>query len=175
MTLHWSSNTTDYCATSLKPTTRVLIHSKTESGNEQGYGVSSYLWRSGLSRFLHNIADFKWWSKFEMNQTPITSPLTGNNHINTNLTKSNICLVVDTHIWMFENASKRDLLDIVVQPLDLHLVNVGSIPTGPTHGEGRLQPHPEDVLKSTPNVRKSPRSGLNLEGKLSDPQFFLDR
>ena len=41
--------------------------------------------------------------------------------------------------------------------------NVGSIPTGPTHGEGRLQPHPGDVLKSTPNVRRSPRSGLNLD------------
>ena len=26
------------------------------------------------------------------------------------------------------------------------------------------------MLKSTPNVRKSPRSGLNLEGRLSDPQ-----
>ena len=49
---------------------------------------------------------------------------------------------------------------------------MGSIPTGPTHGEGRLQPHPGDVLRSTPNVRKSPRSGLNLEGRLSDPQFF---
>ena len=58
---------------------------------------------------------------------------------------------------------------LAVKPLDL-----GSIPTGPTHGEGRLQPHPGDVLKSTPNVRKSPRSGLNLEGRLSDPQF-LDR
>ena len=57
------------------------------------------------------------------------------------------------------------------RPLDLHLVNVGSIPTGPTHGEGRLQPHPGDVLISTPNVRKSPRSGLNLEGRLSDPQI----
>ena len=67
---------------------------------------------------------------------------------------------------------QRDLLGIVVQPLDLHLVNVGSIPTGPTHGKGRLQPHAGDVLKSTPNVRKSPRSGLNLEGRLSDPQFF---
>ena len=66
----------------------------------------------------------------------------------------------------------KDLLGIVVLPLDLHLVNVGSISTGPTHGEGRLQPHPGDVLKSTPNVRKSPRSGLNLEGRLSDPQFF---
>ena len=66
----------------------------------------------------------------------------------------------------------RDQLGIVVQPLDLHLVNVGSIPTGPTHGEGLLQPHPGDVLKSTPNVRKSPRSGLNLEGRLSDPQFL---
>ena len=50
-----------------------------------------------------------------------------------------------------------DLLGIVVQPLDLHLVNVGSIPTGPTHGEVRLRPHPADVLKSTPYVRKSPR------------------
>ena len=58
-------------------------------------------------------------------------------------------------------------------PLDLHLVNVGSIPTGPTHGEGRLQSHPGDVLKSTPNVRKSPRSGLNLEGRLSDPQVLI--
>ena len=61
---------------------------------------------------------------------------------------------------------------LAVKPLDLHLVNVGSIP-GPTHGQGRLQPHPGDVLKSTPNVRKSPRSGMNLEGRLSDPQFFL--
>ena len=60
----------------------------------------------------------------------------------------------------------------MVQPLDLHLVNVGSIPTDPTHGEKRLQPHPGDVLHSTPNVRKSPRSGLNLEGRLSDPQFL---
>ena len=58
----------------------------------------------------------------------------------------------------------------VIVPLDLHLVNVVSIPTGPTHGEGRLQPLPGDVLKSTPNFRKSPRSGLNLEGRLSDPQ-----
>ena len=65
----------------------------------------------------------------------------------------------------------RDLLGIVVQPLDLHLVNVGSTPTGPTHGEGRLEPHPEDVSKSTPRFRKSPRSGLNLEGRLSDPQI----
>ena len=70
-------------------------------------------------------------------------------------------------------ATSRDLLGIVVQPLDLHLVNVGSIPTGPTHGEGRLQPHPGAVLKSTPKVRQSPRSGLNLEGRLSDPQIFL--
>ena len=73
----------------------------------------------------------------------------------------------------FENVVEEgDLLGIVLQPLDLHLVNVGSIPTGPTHGEMRLQPHPEDVLKSAPNVRKSPRSGLNLEGRLSNPQFF---
>ena len=66
----------------------------------------------------------------------------------------------------------QELLVIVVQPLHLHLVNVGSIPTGPTHGEGRLRPHPKDVLRSTPDVRKSPRLGLNLEGRLSDPQFF---
>ena len=63
----------------------------------------------------------------------------------------------------------------MVQPLDLHLVNVDSIPTGPTHGDGRLQPHPGDVLKSTPNVRTSPRSGLNLEGRLSDPLVFLSK
>ena len=62
---------------------------------------------------------------------------------------------------------------LAVQPLDFHLVNVGSIPTGPTHGEGRLQPHPGDVLKFTPNVRKSPRSGLNLEERLSDPQLSV--
>ena len=65
-----------------------------------------------------------------------------------------------------------DPLGIVVQPLDLQMVNVGSIPTGPTHGEGRLQPHPGDVLKSPPEIRKSPRSGLNLEGRLSDPQIL---
>ena len=66
---------------------------------------------------------------------------------------------------------------LVLQPLDLHLVNVGSIPTGPTHAEVCLQPHPGDVLKSTPKVRKSPRSGLNLEGRLSDPLilFFVSQ
>ena len=52
----------------------------------------------------------------------------------------------------------------MVQPL-----NVGSIPTGPTYGKGRLQPHPGDVLKK---LQKSLRSGLNLEGRLSDPQFL---
>ena len=56
--------------------------------------------------------------------------------------------------------------------LDLHLVNVGSIPSGPMQGEVRLQSLPGDVLKSTLNVRKSARSGLNLEGRLSDPQVF---
>ena len=61
---------------------------------------------------------------------------------------------------------------LAVKPLNLHLVIVGSIPIGPTHGEVWLQPHPGDVLKSTPNVWKSPRLGLNLEGRLSDPQFF---
>ena len=60
---------------------------------------------------------------------------------------------------------------LAVKPLDLHLVNVASIPTGPTHGEGRLPPHPGDVLKSTPKVQKSPRSGLNVEGRLSDTQI----
>ena len=53
---------------------------------------------------------------------------------------------------------------LAVKNLDLHVVNVGSIPTGPTHGKGRLQPHPGDVITFNPNVRKSPRSGLNLEG-----------
>ena len=66
------------------------------------------------------------------------------------------------HISESDGTGTGDLLGIVVQPLDLHLVSVGSIPTGPTHGEKRLQPHPGDVLKSTPNVRKCPRSGLNL-------------
>ena len=61
----------------------------------------------------------------------------------------------------------------MVQPLDLHLVNVASIPTGPTHGEGRLQPHPGDVLKSTPNVRKSARSGLKRYPNIAErsPNF----
>ena len=48
----------------------------------------------------------------------------------------------------------------MVQPLDLHLVNVGSIPTGPTHGEGRLQPRPGDVLKSTPDCPEEPQIRL---------------
>ena len=56
-----------------------------------------------------------------------------------------------------ESGEQRDLLGIVVQPLDLHLVNVGSIPTGPTHGEVRLQPHPGDVLKSTPECPEEPQ------------------
>ena len=78
-------------------------------------------------------------------------------------------------INVFQKFYKKqwDLLSIMVQPLDLHLVNVGSIPTGPAHGEGRLQPHPGDVLKSTPNVWKSPRSGLNLEGRATDPQIII--
>ena len=81
------------------------------------------------------------------------------------------CRCLRTHLRNM-NLASIDLLGIVVLPLDLHLVNVGSIPTGPTHGEGRLQPHPGHVLKSTPNIRKGPRSGLNLEGRLSDPQIF---
>ena len=67
---------------------------------------------------------------------------------------------------------KRDLLAYRLKPLGLHVVNVGSIPTGPTHGEASLQSLPGDVLKPTPNVRMSLRSGLNLEGRLSDPQVF---
>ena len=55
----------------------------------------------------------------------------------------------------------------------MHVVNTGSIPVGPSHGEVHLLMHPGDVLKSTPNVRKSPRSGLNLEERLSDPKFSL--
>ena len=76
-----------------------------------------------------------------------------------------------TERWVHAYVDPRGPAGLAVQPLDWHLVNVGSIPTGPTYGEGRRQPHPGDVLKSTPNVRKSPRSGLNLEGRLSDPQF----
>ena len=67
--------------------------------------------------------------------------------------------------------AERSPIIFLVQPLDFHLVSVGSMPTGPTHGEGRLQPHPRNVLKSTPNVRKRPRSCLNLEGRLSDTQI----
>ena len=48
------------------------------------------------------------------------------------------------------------------------------VPTRPTHGEGRLQPHPGDVLRSNPNVQ-SPRSGLNLEGRLSDPRSLNNK
>ena len=33
--------------------------------------------------------------------------------------------------------------------------------------------HPGDMLKSITNVLESPRSDLNLEGRLSDPQVFL--
>ena len=80
-----------------------------------------------------------------------------------------VCLLVPPATCLI----RWDLLVIVVQPLDLYLVNVGSIPTGLKHGEGRLHLHPGDVLRSTPNVRKSPRSGLNLEGRLSDPQCFF--
>ena len=55
-------------------------------------------------------------------------------------------------------------LDLNVQPLDLHLVNVGSIPTGPTHGEGRLQPHPGDVLESGAATMAMPRLEQRLGG-----------
>ena len=84
------------------------------------------------------------------------------------------CLLSRSHRDKPDGQLKRKMegpAGLAVKPLDLHLVHVGSIPTGPTHSEGRLQPHPGDVLKSTPNVRKGPRSGLNLEGSLSDPQF----
>ena len=77
----------------------------------------------------------------------------------------------DDHALAGANSEGGGPAGLNVKPLDLHLVNVDSIPTGPTHGEGRLQPHPGDVLTSTPNVRKSPRSGLNLEGGLAIPDF----
>ena len=54
-----------------------------------------------------------------------------------------VTLYEDIHMW-------EGPACLAVKPLDLHLVNVGSIPTGPTHGEVCLQPHPGDVLKSTP-------------------------
>ena len=37
---------------------------------------------------------------------------------------------------LYEDLRVRDLLSVGVQPVDLHLVNVGSIPTGTTHGDG---------------------------------------
>ena len=46
------------------------------------------------------------------------------------------------------NLQLRGPAGLAVKPLDLHLVNVGSIPTGPMHGEVRLYPHPGDVLES---------------------------
>ena len=79
--------------------------------------------------------------------------------------------LVKIQVYLLRDPRIGDLLGMVGLPLDLHLVNVGSIPTGPTDGEVRLQPHPGEVFKSTPSVRKSPRSGLNLEGRLSNPQF----
>ena len=46
----------------------------------------------------------------------------------------------------------------------LHVVNTGSIPIGPSHGDVCLLIHPGDVLKSDPKARSILRSGLNLEG-----------
>ena len=66
----------------------------------------------------------------------------------------------------------RDLLGIVVLPLDLHLVNVSSIPTGPMQGEGRLQPHLGNVLISTPNVRMGIFNLLSLPRDGRDMQQF---
>ena len=54
---------------------------------------------------------------------------------------------------------------LAVKPLDLHLVNVGSIPTGPTHGEGRLQPHPGDVLKIHPECPEEPQIRVECGGE----------
>ena len=52
----------------------------------------------------------------------------------------------------------------MVEPaLILHVVNTGSIPVGPSHGEVSLLIHPWDVLKSGPKARSILRSGLNLE------------
>ena len=57
--------------------------------------------------------------------------------------------------------------------LDFHVVNVGSICTGPTHGEGRLQPHPGDVLKSTPECPEEPQIRLESGGEAERSPFFL--
>ena len=54
--------------------------------------------------------------------------------------------------WEKKLPLSKEPAGLVVQPLDLHLVNVGAIPTGPTHGEVCRQPPPGDVLKSTPNA-----------------------
>ena len=54
---------------------------------------------------------------------------------------------------------------LAVKPLGLHVVHVGSIPTGPTHGEGRLQPHPGDVLQSTPECPGEPQIRLESGGE----------
>ena len=53
----------------------------------------------------------------------------------------------------------------MVQPLDLHLVNVGSIPTGPTHGEGRLQPPPGDEPKTHPEYPEEPQIRVETGGE----------
>ena len=53
---------------------------------------------------------------------------------------------------------------LAVKPLDLHLVNVGSIPTGPTHGEGRLQPPPGDLL-ANPDCSEEPQIRLESGGE----------
>ena len=74
-------------------------------------------------------------------------------------------LLIGNHLAL--DPPPLDLLGIEVQPLDLHLVNVGSIPTGPMHDEGRLQPHPGDVLKSTPNVWKNLRLESGEEAERS--------
>ena len=48
--------------------------------------------------------------------------------------------------------------------LTLHVVIMGSIPSGSSHGEVRLLIDPGDVLKSGPKARRILRSGLSLDG-----------
>ena len=50
---------------------------------------------------------------------------------------------------------------------------MGSIPTGPTHGEGRLQPHPGDVLEIHFECPEEPQMRLECGGKAErSPLFF---
>ena len=54
------------------------------------------------------------------------------------------------------------------------MVNMGSIPVGPSHGEVCLLIHPGDRLRSGPKARSILRSGLNLEGMAEQSTELLD-